>query len=216
MNTILVDTREQKTPVKFDTYLMNHPNIAKELLILNHVLEVGDVAGSDQLFENKWGNDLLTSLNSKHLAEQLQNMHLFCIKNNLIGHLMIADTPKCHITTVDLARAVTLAQKHGIWVHYRGSILDALEYMVNMIRDPPIQQLVALPIIETKKSQLLIRQLAQIPGVTAELAEFILPEHVKAYHELYDLPIPYWDEKLTEYYNGKKMGALLARIVESL
>jgi ERCC4-type nuclease len=216
MHTILVDTREQKTPVCFDQYLTDHPKIATELLIFNHVLEVGDVAGSDQIFENKWGNDLESSLKSGHLADQLQRLHVYCQNKGFVGHLLIADRPNCQISLSTFKWAVGIAQQYGIWIHHKKSITDALECIIYYIRNPPKPVLLNLPIIETKKSHLLIRMLAQIEGVLAELAEFLIPESAKRMSDLIDLPIAYWEQRLEKYYKGKKMGALLARIVESL
>lgn len=215
MITILVDIRENKTPALMDQYLHDHPLIAKDLLVLNNMMEIGDMAGNNQLFEIKWGQDLYSSLNSNHLKDQLLRMRAFAEPKGIICHLVLADTDGYIITLKDYKRAVQIAQECGCWIHHKQSITAGIECIIHYIRNPPQPIVLNLPVSNTKKSPFLIRVLSQIDGVSPEFAEFAISEQWSTITDLYNAELSYWDGCIQMFYK-KNMGSLLDKILKAI
>jgi hypothetical protein len=216
MITILVDTREQKTPGLVDQYQHDHPQICKDLLFLSHQLEIGDLAGSNQIFEIKWGSDLYSSLNSNHLKDQLLRLREFCDSKGFIGHLVLADTPQYPMSLTEYKRAVQLAQKCGIWIHHKNSLIEGLECMIHYIRHPLQPLLLNLPVSNTKKDPFPIRVLSQIDGVSPQMAEAILPEECHTLADLTKVVNQRWQELIALYHKGREMQSLTDRVIQKI
>lgn len=218
MITVLVDTREQKTPAIIERFKMEHKIMAKDYEFIPHSLPIADFFGNNQLVEYKGGKDIHSSTYGPdhHLLNQIIRMSIWLEDHpGTRGHLVCADSPDYSMSRDTMKVVFGWCQDYGIRFHHRLSLDAGVLLVIHLIRDPPVALKRIVPLTDTKKSPFLIRVLSQIDGVSPEFAEFALWESDKTLQDIIDTATSDWRDKLQAFYH-KDMGSLLDKILEAI
>lgn len=216
MIPIIVDTREQKTPALVHQYKIDHPKITQELVFVNKCLNTGDFMGNQQLVEIKWGQDLVSSINSDRLENEFIKMKQFQLDHPAtILHLMMCDDKKYQIDMKMLKRVVSLAQRYSIWVHHRESMSKGMDALIDIIHNPPPPIDLGIPVQRSKKDPFLIDVLSRIPYVSPQLAESIIPTSWQTIKDLFRFNEAEYQHAINEFYD-RDMRAICQNIVKKL
>lgn len=180
---VKIDTREQKTPKLWDIAQSKHPIIFKQYTYKIETLYDGvDLETDTMVWQIKWGNDYLQSLNNKKLEAELQAMHKAFYGKKGLG-LMISDSYDYHMSMSDFKRGVGLCQEYGVIIKHDKQPYECLTAMIQYEFQPiPL----ARTIIEgTRKNAGIISAFVGLAdGISRDFAEYLIPDGVQSIRKL--------------------------------
>jgi hypothetical protein len=203
--SIIIDSREQKTPRLMEYWTQSHPQLAKTVHYSVLTCKVGDVLSPEtkQLFSIKWGADLESSLNTGHLADECRRIREFCLESGWTSYLVLADTMEFHMNLILYDRAVQIAQEYGLWIKRRSSVAEGFELLMNLVQKPKKQIELNIPVVKSKKRADLVLGLSMlITGISIDFWEFALPEsdQCKSLKDILTIEKSYWNTQLSLFY----------------
>ncbi len=207
---ITVDTAEQKSPVLFEQWAECYPKKAKGIEVKVESLDYGDWAGNGKVIEFKYNNDLIDSLYSGRLEEELRYM----LEQSPSWNRYLVVCGEFEPSVYD--HAVTLAQQYFTMIRRRSVGVDAVDLMVSLLGSPPVVCDISLPILDRKMERSLVGALCYaVKGLSMECSAEIVGWR-KTFEDLVeDLSAEKVQKVIFDFY-GKEMQSLTDKVCKAI